>query len=148
MAEDHDFKLFPELTNTQIETLYFKSPHKQILEDFNATCVKVTDGDTITVSWDQRDFNFPVRFLNTNSPELNEPGGSAAQEWLEGLILNEKVDIVINPNKRIGKFGRILGEVFHRGLSLNEMAISAGFATSFENRREGQIPSIEEALTV
>jgi endonuclease YncB( thermonuclease family) len=142
----HDFKKFPELTNSQMELYYFQSPHKQIVEDFRADVVKVTDGDTITVRTTFRDFDFPVRFLNNNAPELNENGGKESKSWLEGLILGKEVDILIDPNQRVGKFGRILGTIMHRGIELNEQSIREGFATTFENRREGQLPTIERAL--
>ena len=61
MNEDHDYKKFPELTNKQINEFGFQSPHKQITEDFDATVVHVTDGDTIRLRTDFRDFTFPLR---------------------------------------------------------------------------------------
>ena len=61
----HDFKLFPELTNRQMQEYYFQSPHKQITENFAAKVVKVTDGDTIRVEVDFRDFDFPIRIAET-----------------------------------------------------------------------------------
>ena len=67
-----DFDKFPELNNAQMVFYYFESPHKQILEDIEVEVIRVHDGDTITVRWDQRDFDFPVRFLETNAPELRE----------------------------------------------------------------------------
>ena len=51
----HDFKQFPELTNSQMVMYYFQSPHKQITEPFEAKVVKVTDGDTIRVLWAERE---------------------------------------------------------------------------------------------
>ena len=58
----HNFKLFPELTNNQMQFYYFESPHRQIIEDFRAKVVQVTDGDTIRVKWDERKFDFPTNF--------------------------------------------------------------------------------------
>ena len=77
----HDFKTFPELTNSQMQIYYFQSPHKQIIEPFMAKVVKVTDGDTIRVLWDERDFTFPVRFAELAAPELDERGGPESQSW-------------------------------------------------------------------
>ena len=34
--------------------------------------------------WDKRDFDFPVRFLGINAPEMNE-GGGEAREYLKDL---------------------------------------------------------------
>jgi len=128
----HDFKNFPELTNNQLQFYYHESPHKQIVnEGILAKVVKVVDGDTIKVIWEERDFDFRVRFLNTQAPEMNEENGREAQQWLEKIILGEEVYIQVNPNLRVGKWGRLLGEVIFEGLNLNEQSIREGFATEF-----------------
>jgi|ETNvirnome_2_300_1030623.scaffolds.fasta_scaffold02244_6 endonuclease YncB( thermonuclease family) len=142
----HDFTKFPELTNAQMEFYYFASPHKQITEDFRAFCTKVVDGDTIHVDWRERNFTFPVRFLNTNAPEMNENGGKESKSWLEKQILGKDIDIEINPSNRVGKFGRILGTVRSGGMDMSEMSVMLGFATPFDNRNEGKIPTAGETL--
>ena len=126
----HDFKKFPELTNHQMQFYYFDSPHRQILEDFRAKVVKVIDGDTIKVKWDERDFDFRVRFSNIAAPEMDE-GGRDSKQWLEKEILNEEIDILINPKMRVGKWGRILGEVLHRGLNINELSLQLNYSVPF-----------------
>ena len=148
MANGHDFKRFPELTNAQMELYYFESPHKQITESFTAEVIKVHDGDTVTVRWSERDFDFPVRFAGTNAPELSEPGGKESGEWLSDRILGKTIDIIINPNNRVGKFGRIIGDIISGGQSMNELSIMEGKATAFANRDEGKIPSIDKDLRV
>jgi endonuclease YncB( thermonuclease family) len=135
----HDFKNFPELTNAQAHFYYFQSPHKQIFEDFSATVVRVHDGDTITVRWQERDFDFPIRFADTAAPELNEDGGHEAQSWLENRILGKEVDIIIDQNKRVEKWGRLLGTVLQGGQDVGHEEIMNGFATTWENRKEGKI---------
>lgn len=140
-----DFKKWPELTNSQLEIYYFQSPHKQITQDFRAKVVKVTDGDTIRVKTSFRDFDFPVRFADTNAPEMNERGGKESKSWLENLILNRDVDILLDP-QRVDKWGRILGTIISLGLNINEQSIMSGKATSFVGRHEGKIPSISEVL--
>jgi len=139
-----DFKKFPELTNSQMELYYWESPHKQITEDFEAKVIKVTDGDTVRVTTEFRDFDFPVRMLDIDAPEIKTEDGDRAKNWLEERILNEDVTIRIKREKRVGKFGRLLGRIIHGGIDLNEMSISMGLATKFDNRNEGQIPSQEE----
>jgi endonuclease YncB( thermonuclease family) len=141
----HDFVLFPELTNSQMEFYYLQSPHKQILYDFRAEVVKVIDGDTIRVKWSERDFDFPVRFLGTNAPEMNE-GGEESKSWLENMILEKEVEILIDPKQRVGKWGRILGTIYQGGLNINDMSIMLGMATSFENRNEGKLPNIHQVI--
>jgi micrococcal nuclease len=142
----HDFKNFPELTNRQMQIYYFESPHKQILEDFKARVIKVIDGDTIRVQWDGRNFNFPIRFLNTAAPELDERGGLASQRFLENFLLNEEVDIVIDPNNRVEKWGRLLATIFIDGINVNQATIDAGYAVLWENRDKNQFVSIDKQL--
>ena len=148
MAFTHDFKRFPELTNSQMGIYYFDSPHKQIAEDFFARVVKVSDGDTIRVLWDDRDFTFPIRFIDTESPELKEQGGPEAQRWLEGLILNEEVDIIIDFNRRVEKWGRLLGRILHRGMDINEQSIRDGFAVPWIRRNELKKLDINRDLNI
>jgi len=128
----HDFKKFPELTDSQMQLYYFQSPHKQITNNFRAKVAKVTDGDTIRVETDFRDFNFPIRFSNIAAPELNEKGGKESQSWLEKQILGEEVEIMIDPENRVEKWGRLLGDVHHGGFSMNEMSMIMGHSIPFE----------------
>ncbi len=125
-----DFDKFPELTNAQLAIYYWESPHKQITESFMAKVVKVTDGDSIRVETDFRDFDFPVRFSLIDAPELNE-GGEESKNWLEELILGEEVYIKVDPDNRIGKWGRILGEVFLDGVSINYESLNNRFSVPF-----------------
>lgn len=141
----HDFKKFPELTNSQLDLYYFESPHKQIFEDFNAECVEVIDGDTIKVKWSERDFPFKIRFENIAAPELHEEGGEESKEWLRKQILREEIEVLVS-EKRVGKWGRLLGRIIHRGVDVGEMSILAGHSISWKNRNDGKIPHIESIL--
>ena len=134
MAFTHDFKRFPELTNGQMGLYYFDSPHKQIAEDFFAKVVKVSDGDTIRVTTDFRDFSFPIRFSNILAAELDEPGGIESQSWLESQILGEEVQIVLHPT-RVEKWGRLLGQVRHKGFDIGELSIQNGKSIGLNEER-------------
>ena len=147
MAKEHDYKKFPELTNTQLQEFGFTSPHIQITEDFEAKVIKVTDGDTITLNTTFRDFNFPLRFLDIDAPELNE-GGEEAKEYLKDQIEGELVQIQINKNNRVGKFGRILGQVISRGMNMGEAMLSLGLVKEFGKKNEGKIPPIGKILKI
>jgi micrococcal nuclease len=135
----HDFIQFPELTNAEMEIYYFESPHKQILEDIRVTCVKVHDGDTITVRWDRRNFDFPVRFADIQAPELSEEGGKESQSWLEGKLLGEEVDLLIDKKKRVEKWGRLLAIVQLQGMNISDEMVFAGMAKRWADRNEGKI---------
>ena len=128
----HDFKLFPELTNNQMQFYYFESPHRQILEDFWGTVVKVTDGDTVHIKWKDRDKPVVVRFTGTAAPELNEIGGFESRNWLEKQIMGNYVRVEIDPDLRVGKWGRILGRIFDMGIDINQASIDNGMAGEFE----------------
>ncbi len=148
MVDEHDFKAFPELTNSQMGAHYLDSPHKQIFRDFECNVKKVHDGDTITVDWSERDFNFPIRLARINAPELNEEGGKEAHSWLEQQLLNEDITIQIDPKNRVEKWGRLLGTVFHTGMDIGQEMLHNGFAKPFDERNEGKIinPIKEEAF--
>jgi len=141
----HDYKNYPELTKRQLEEYGFTSPHKQITENFFATVVKVHDGDTITLRTDFRDFDFPLRFLDIDTPEMNE-GGDIARDWLKGRLLGETVEIIIDTYNRVDKYGRLLGKVLHRGLIAGDEEMMLGLARPFEQRTEGEFPNISKEL--
>jgi len=140
---EHDFKKFPELTNKQIEEFGFESPHEQITEDFRATVVRVHDGDTITLRTDFRDFDFPLRILEIDAPEMNA-GGETARDWLRGMILDEEVEIKINKQNRVGRYGRLLGKVSSLGMDIGEAEISLGYAVPFEQGKESQLEPVDK----
>ncbi len=131
----HDFKLFPELTNSQMQFYYFESPHRQITEDFMGEVVKITDGDTIHVKWSEREKPVVIRFIDTDAPELKEQGGLESARWLEKQIMNEYVRVQIEPKLRVGKWGRIIGRIIHFGIDINSSSIDNGFAVPFSEKR-------------
>ena len=128
----HNFKLFPELTNSQMQFYYFDSPHRQITEDFEGKVVDVHDGDTIKVKWSERKKPVVIRFIDIAAPELNEEGGRESQSWLENMIMNEEVRVLIQPKLRVGKWGRIIGRIIHMGQDINKMSMEQGFSVPFQ----------------
>lgn len=145
--EEHDYIKFPELTNTQINEFGLTSPFPQITEDFKAVVVKVHDGDTITLSCDFRDFTFPLRFTNIDSPEMNA-GGEIARDWLREQILGKDVDIIIDKNNRVGKYGRLLGKVISNGIDMGETELRLGYAVPFGRKDEGQPQDINKIFSL
>ena len=144
---EHDFKKFPELSNTQIDEFGFTSPHKQITEDFRAEVVKVHDGDTVTLSVDFRDFDFPLRLLDIDAPELNE-GGEVSREWLKGQIEGDIIEVRIDKNNRVGKYGRLLGKIISRGIDIGEMALAGGYAAPFGTKGQHELLKIDKYFRV
>lgn len=144
MTAEHDFKNFPELTNNQMNEFYFDSPHKQITEDFVAKVVNVHDGDTIRVEWTERDFDFPIRLSNINSPELDEEGGEQSRSWLENILLNQEVEILIDIDNRVEKWGRLLGEILFQGMNINELSMIENQSKPFEDGEFENFKKIEQ----
>ncbi len=126
----HDFKRFPELTNFQMDIYYWISPHRQITEGFTARVVRVKDGDTVQVTTDFRDFDFPVRLFQIDAPELKE-GGLESKEWLRKRIEGEEVYIQIDPKHRVGKFGRLIGDIMFGGQSMSAESLNQGMSQPF-----------------
>ena len=144
IRNEHDFKNFPELTNNQMSRFYFDSPHKQITEDFRARVVKVIDGDTVRVKWEERDFDFPIRLANLAAPELKEGGGIESRNWLSEKILGQDVDIIVTP-ERVEKWGRVLAYVISAGINMSDESKMFGMAQSWEERGSF-IPDFEREL--
>ena len=147
MVFDHDFAAFPELANTQLEVLRFTSPHPQISEDFEAVVVRVHDGDTVTLRTSFRDFDFPLRFLDIDAPEMNA-GGAIARDWLHNELMDASVQVRIDKNNRVDKYGRLLGRIYFNGLDIGQTMLYLGLVRSFSRRYEGQLPDINKELRI
>ena len=145
--DEHDFKKFPELTNAQLAVVGFSSPHVQIVDDFLATVVRVHDGDTITLRVEFRDFDFPLRLTKIDAPELNTgTPGEESRDWLRDWVEGEEVTVKIDRKNRVGKFGRLLGEVFSLGMSVNDASLNLGFSVPFGKRGYGEMLDINAEL--
>lgn len=144
---EHDYVKYPELRKAQLEEFGFTSPHPQITEDFRAIVVRVHDGDTVTLRTSFRDFDFPLRLLDIDAPEMNE-GGKEARDFVRGRLLNEGVDVIINRRNRVDKYGRLLGKIFHRGMDLGTELMMLGLATPFAQRRERELPNLNEMFSI
>ena len=144
---EHDYTAYPELTNAQLNDFGLSSPHQQIVEDFRATVIRVHDGDTVTLRTTFRDFDFPLRFLNIDSKELNE-GGEETKEWLKDKILNQSVQVLINSKNRVGKYGRLLGRILFNGMDVGEEEIYLGLAKPFDSRNEGKIDKMDKTFSL
>lgn len=142
---EHDYKNYPELTNTELQEMGLTSPHPQIVDDFSATVVKVHDGDTVTLRAEFRDFDFPLRLLDIDAPELSE-GGEESRDWLKGQIEGEDVEIQINPMQRVGKYGRLLGHILYGGIDIGQQEIYLGLAYPFGTIAESQVPPLSKVF--
>ena len=147
MVFEHDFNQYPELSNSQMEVLEFVSPHPQITNDFYGTCTKVVDGDTIHVATSFRSFDFPIRLLDIDSPEISEVGGQETKLWLEAKILQKEIHVLVDYNNRVDKYGRLLGRIFENGMDIGQEELYLGLAVPFGSKKEGDVPTVERILS-
>lgn len=102
--------------------------------------LKVIDGDTIDVRIDLG-FNVwhkcRVRFMGINTPEsrtknLEEKAkGLAAKKRLKELLSVDKADIKMQ-SYGVGKYGRVLGEVFVDDKNINQQLVKEGHAVFYD----------------
>ena len=147
MVYAHDYKTYPELRNSELQTMQHFSPHKQIVEDFEAQVEKVVDGDTIWLKATFRDFAFKLRMVDLDAPEMNE-GGKPAKEWLKQRIEGKKVQILIDKYNRVDKYGRLLGRVIYAGEDIAQAEIYLGLAVPYSRRNEGKFPDLWKMFNI
>ena len=114
---------------------------------YKATLDRVIDGDTIDVNIDlgfDISVKKRVRFLGINTPESRtrdleeKKRGLAAKDRVKSILDENKSFIV--ESKEVGKFGRVLGEIFintvdtiktEEKVSLNELLKTEGHAVEY-----------------
>ena len=96
---------------------------------FNATVIKIIDGDTIDVRLSGRNLE-RIRVYGIDSPERWEPCHKRAADFVRELLLNRDVKII--PQGR-GRYGRLLGFVMVEEKSLGLELIRGGLARVYSN---------------
>jgi len=115
---------------------------------YNITITKVVDGDTakgdIDLGFGIVYANQTIRFWGIDTPEsrtrdLEEKyyGKLASQYVKDRLIVGEKYQMRTEIDK--GKFGRILGEFFIDGVSLNQQMIDENMAVKYMGQSKEDI---------
>ena len=100
-------------------------------DDYLATCVRVIDGDTLTVADENQNLH-RVRIVGMDAPELAQPYGRAAKAALSELVLHKEVHVV---PAGVDKYGRELAQLRYDTsfgqLDVAETMISNGHAFSW-----------------
>lgn len=99
------------------------SDHERVL----AQVVKVTDGDTIVVNIEGKEYR--VRYIGTDSPESNQLGGLQATSHNKFLVEGKTV-ILVKDVSETDSFGRLLRYVFVDGIFVNYEMTQSGYAIS------------------
>ena len=98
-------------------------------QTFPAKVVSVHDGDTITVeakASDGKTYAYKVRLLYIDAPEIAQPGGTAARDYL-APITGQTISVHWQERDR---YGRVLGEIADGKTtgSLNQGMVASGNA--------------------
>ena len=104
---------------------------------YKAKCVKVYDGDTITLDIDLG-FNLKmlsqkVRLLGINTPEIRgkaKKAGLVSRDRLRELIDGKDV-VMLSHKDRTGKYGRWLATIYVGYLNVNQLLIDEGLAKEY-----------------
>ena len=109
---------------------------------YNATVVKIIDGDTVDALVDVG-FSIMtkkrIRFLGINTPESRtrdkeeKVRGLAAKDRVVELLSENDNKFVIIKSHGVGKYGRCLGELFVDGHeeSINQVLVNEGHAVEY-----------------
>lgn len=96
---------------------------------------KVVDGDTVGLLYQGGDYR--IRMVGIDTPETHFLGksqgywGEEAHSFLERLLpIGAPVRVALKGDK-CDSYGRILGDVFYRGKSMNDAQLSAGLAVNY-----------------
>ncbi len=92
--------------------------------DFEGRIVRVADGDTVSVL-DSNKKQHKVRLFGIDSPERDQPHGSAAGRSLAKRIMQKNVGVVIVEKD---SYGRTVGMVYHDGENMNQWQVAQGNA--------------------
>lgn len=99
---------------------------------YQAEVISVHDGDTMTLSIDMGRRIYAIdsiRLLGINCPELSQPGGKEAREFVRNLCPPGKRIRIRTMKNKNDKYGRWLGIVyFEDGNCLNDTILAAGHA--------------------
>ena len=96
-------------------------------EQYEATVIKVIDGDTI---WIKKDNNhIKVRLSYIDAPELKQNFGIRSRNFLSNLVLDKMIEV--NTNKK-DRYNRHLGEIYihntNESIFVNAKMIKSGNA--------------------
>ena len=105
-------------------------------EEKQAKCIKVYDGDTITVVFDTFGTlcKHRIRLYGIDTPEIRtkdlveKEKGFEARDFLRSIILNKIITIKCG---EFDKYGRLLGTVIHDGSNINELLIEKKYAYAY-----------------
>jgi len=123
-------------TETTQETTKTAEPEEETTEELGyeiATCIEVTDGDTIKVEIDGE--TYKVRYIGIDTPELHHPTqpveeyAQEAYEFNKSLVEGKKVRLVKDISE-VDRYNRLLRYVYVGDLFVNAELVKQGYANA------------------
>jgi micrococcal nuclease len=99
---------------------------------YEATVIKVFDGDTIEVEL-KKNSKKTIRFFGIDCPEWNQEHGIKSTEKVKELLKGKKVEIF---PIELGRYGREVGIVYINGVSIAEVLLKEGLAFASGNNHK------------
>ena len=108
------------------------------LYNYNATVLKVVDGDTVDLRVDlgfKISLEIRVRLMEINAPEVSTPEGVKSREWLRTL-LTPGMSVVVSTAKLPGDpYGRWLGKIATKDIpDLSQHILKEGYAVPYKEK--------------
>jgi len=111
---------------------------KKVNYVYKAKVVKIYDGDTVTLDIKLGCFvtleNEKCRLMGIDTPEMrgdDKARGKLARDFLRNMILGQEVTVKTYLDKT-GKYGRLLVDIYHNGVFINEFLVTSGYAVHRE----------------
>ena len=125
-------------TTKAIITTIALAKKKQPYTIENVRVVKVYDGDTITVLYNNK--KVKVRLYGIDAPELKQSYGKQARDYLSNIVLNKDITLKIY-NKDV--YGRQVAEVIYNNVNINQLLVKTGNVyvyTKYNNELNVYVP--------
>ncbi len=146
----------PAKIKTQVvETQAESTSTKTVLA--NAKLVRVVDGDTMVVRFDNEDKDSKIRLLGINTPEVVDPRrpvecfGKAASGKMHELVDGKRIRLEEDPQAdERDKYDRLLRNVIlEDGTDVNALMIREGYAYAYlsfplDAKRKAQLKKLEQ----
>ncbi len=103
----------------------------------DAFCRRVIDGDTAEFVFvppgfpESAQYAFDCRFMGIDAPELDDPGGLEAKNYLANIIENKFVRLRLY---KYDDFGRLLVRVYSGTPSVNNLMLNSGHAIVYNHK--------------
>ncbi len=112
--------------------IFLISPCMAFAESIRGVVINVIDGDTVILleKTPEQMRTHRIRLEGIDAPERGQDGYEGAKEYLEKLIWGEAVTVRYTENDR---YGRILGEIWHGKMFVNEEMVKEGWAWIYKN---------------